>query len=157
MVWRETISSTATLGFRIEGVKKNDGTSSKEFKTTKTREQILESFRNFVSGSIRITVSHPTHLSDFQRAKKVWSLPKYAHQDICTAKPTPYQGIGLGEWVSKEASFPLFPGWGFIWLGKPRYLMFFYCIDCFYIQWSYLFQVNRQQRGIRKERNPQLW
>jgi hypothetical protein len=57
MVWRETISSTATLGFRIEGVKKNDGTSSKEFKTTKTKEQILESFRNFISGSVETAVS----------------------------------------------------------------------------------------------------
>lgn len=57
MVWRETISSTATLGFRIEGVKKNDGTSSKDFKTTKTREQILESFRNFLSDSVETAVS----------------------------------------------------------------------------------------------------
>uniref|UniRef100_A0A1L8DYS5 Kinase n=1 Tax=Nyssomyia neivai TaxID=330878 RepID=A0A1L8DYS5_9DIPT len=48
MVWRETISSTATLGFRIEGIKKADGTSSKDFKTTKSREQILQSFKNFV-------------------------------------------------------------------------------------------------------------
>ena len=56
MVWRETISSTATLGFRIEGVKKNDGTSSKEFKTTKTKEQIIESFKNFISGSAETAV-----------------------------------------------------------------------------------------------------
>ncbi|XP_075233359.1 inositol-trisphosphate 3-kinase B-like isoform X1 [Lycorma delicatula] len=50
MVWRETISSTATLGFRIEGIKKSDGKSSKDFKTTKTREQILECFADFTSG-----------------------------------------------------------------------------------------------------------
>lgn len=49
MIWRETISSTATLGFRIDGVKKADGTSSKDFKTTKTREQIVESFKDFTS------------------------------------------------------------------------------------------------------------
>ena len=58
MVWRETISSTATLGFRIEGVKKNDGTSSKEFKTTKTKDQIIESFKNFISGSVETAVSY---------------------------------------------------------------------------------------------------
>ena len=53
MVWRETISSTATLGFRIEGVKKSDGTSSKDFKTTKTKEQILTAFKNFLQGSAK--------------------------------------------------------------------------------------------------------
>ncbi|XP_046981922.1 inositol-trisphosphate 3-kinase B isoform X2 [Schistocerca americana] len=50
MVWRETISSTATLGFRIEGIRKADGKSSKDFKTTKTREQILKAFRDFTEG-----------------------------------------------------------------------------------------------------------
>ncbi|XP_055641404.1 inositol-trisphosphate 3-kinase A isoform X2 [Toxorhynchites rutilus septentrionalis] len=50
MVWRETISSTSTLGFRIEGIKKSDGTSSKDFKTTKSREQICEAFREFTEG-----------------------------------------------------------------------------------------------------------
>ncbi|XP_031638732.1 inositol-trisphosphate 3-kinase A-like isoform X4 [Contarinia nasturtii] len=50
MVWRETISSTATLGFRIEGIKKGDGTSSKDFKTTKSRDQIKEAFKDFSYG-----------------------------------------------------------------------------------------------------------
>lgn len=50
MVWRETISSTSTLGFRIEGIKKSDGTSSKDFKTTKSREQISDAFREFAEG-----------------------------------------------------------------------------------------------------------
>ncbi|XP_048483409.1 inositol-trisphosphate 3-kinase B isoform X2 [Plutella xylostella] len=50
MIWRETISSTSTLGFRIDGVKKGDGTSSKDFKTTKTKEQISEAFKEFTAG-----------------------------------------------------------------------------------------------------------
>ncbi|XP_046382454.1 inositol-trisphosphate 3-kinase A isoform X1 [Ischnura elegans] len=50
MVWRETISSTATLGFRIEGIRKADGKSSKDFKTTKTKDQVMAAFRDFVSG-----------------------------------------------------------------------------------------------------------
>ena len=50
MVWRETISSTATLGFRIEGIKK-DGNSSKDFKTTSTKDQVVECFSNFLQDS----------------------------------------------------------------------------------------------------------
>ncbi|KAG8297428.1 hypothetical protein J6590_036217 [Homalodisca vitripennis] len=50
MVWRETISSTATMGFRIEGIKKSDGKSSKDFKTTKSRDQIIEAFTDFTEG-----------------------------------------------------------------------------------------------------------
>lgn len=57
MIWRETISSTATLGFRIDGVKKADGTSSKDFKTTKTREQIVEAFKDFTSSFPNSVVS----------------------------------------------------------------------------------------------------
>ncbi|KAK8736753.1 hypothetical protein OTU49_004633 [Cherax quadricarinatus] len=50
MVWRETISSTATQGFRIEGVRRGDGTSSKDFKTTRTREQVLAALNSFLQG-----------------------------------------------------------------------------------------------------------
>ena len=56
MVWRETISSTATLGFRIEGVKKSDGTSSKDFKTTKEKGEILTAFKSFLSGNVTTAV-----------------------------------------------------------------------------------------------------
>lgn len=57
MVWRETISSTATLGFRIEGIRKGDGTSSKDFKTTKSKEQITKAFQDFVDGFPHALVS----------------------------------------------------------------------------------------------------
>ncbi|XP_033846376.1 inositol-trisphosphate 3-kinase B isoform X1 [Periophthalmus magnuspinnatus] len=51
MQWRETISSTATLGFRIEGVKKEDGTVNRDFKKTKTREQVTLAFHEFAKGN----------------------------------------------------------------------------------------------------------
>lgn len=56
MIWRETISSTSTLGFRIDGVKKADGTSTKDFKTTKSREQIVEAFTDFTAAFPNVVV-----------------------------------------------------------------------------------------------------
>lgn len=50
MVWRETISSTATLGFRVEGIKLAQGGSFKDFKTTRTREQVTDTLKRFVEG-----------------------------------------------------------------------------------------------------------
>lgn len=57
MVWRETISSTATLGFRIEGIRKADGTSTKDFKTTKSKEQIMKAFLEFTESFPHAIVS----------------------------------------------------------------------------------------------------
>ncbi|XP_042301109.1 LOW QUALITY PROTEIN: inositol-trisphosphate 3-kinase B [Sceloporus undulatus] len=54
MQWRETISSTATLGFRIEGIKKEDGTVNRDFKKTRTKEQVMEAFREFTKGNHNI-------------------------------------------------------------------------------------------------------
>lgn len=68
MVWRETISSTATLGFRIEGVKKSDGTSSKDFKTTKNKEQVLDAFSDFSSASSSIVKQYLKRLQEIRRA-----------------------------------------------------------------------------------------
>jgi len=67
MVWRETISSTATLGFRIEGVKKSDGSSSKDFKTTKEKEDILKAFKNFISGSTATAQQYLDRLVQIRR------------------------------------------------------------------------------------------
>ncbi|XP_072912216.1 inositol-trisphosphate 3-kinase A-like [Hemitrygon akajei] len=51
MQWRETISSTATLGFRIEGVKNEDGSVNHDFKKTKTKDQVMVSFWEFTKGN----------------------------------------------------------------------------------------------------------
>lgn len=50
MVWRETISSTSTLGFRLEGIRTSDGKSSKDFKTTRTKDEVKKAFRDFING-----------------------------------------------------------------------------------------------------------
>lgn len=47
MIWRETLSSTASLGFRIEGMRLIDGSVDKNFKTVKEEDQISEAFRRY--------------------------------------------------------------------------------------------------------------
>ncbi|CAG6002441.1 unnamed protein product [Menidia menidia] len=54
MQWRETLSSTATLGFRIEGIKKADGTCNTSFKKTKHKEQVMQALKDFVDGNAQI-------------------------------------------------------------------------------------------------------
>ncbi|XP_071335036.1 inositol-trisphosphate 3-kinase B isoform X1 [Trachinotus anak] len=66
MQWRETISSTATLGFRIEGVKKEDGTVNRDFKKTKTREQVTAAFQDFVKGNKDILNGYLTRLKEIR-------------------------------------------------------------------------------------------
>ncbi|ETE69569.1 Inositol-trisphosphate 3-kinase B, partial [Ophiophagus hannah] len=62
MQWRETISSTATLGFRIEGIKKEDGTVNRDFKKTRTKEQVMDAFREFTKGNHNILNSYLNRL-----------------------------------------------------------------------------------------------
>ncbi|XP_077443833.1 inositol-trisphosphate 3-kinase A [Stigmatopora argus] len=66
MQWRETISSTATLGFRIEGVKKEDGTVNRDFKRTKTREQVTAAFNDFVKGDKDILTGYLSRLKEIR-------------------------------------------------------------------------------------------
>lgn len=41
----------------LQGIKKGDGTSSKDFKTTKSRDQIRSSFEDFTDGFPHAIVS----------------------------------------------------------------------------------------------------
>ncbi|KAJ8377778.1 hypothetical protein AAFF_G00253940 [Aldrovandia affinis] len=66
MQWRETISSTSTLGFRIEGIKKEDGTVNRDFKKTKSRVQVTEAFSDFVKGNKNILTSYLNRLKDIR-------------------------------------------------------------------------------------------
>lgn len=57
MIWREEISSTTTLGFRIEGYKLSTGKTAKDFKKTKTEEQVKAALRNFIGDNHKAAVS----------------------------------------------------------------------------------------------------
>ncbi|CAL8393928.1 unnamed protein product [Arctogadus glacialis] len=66
MQWRETISSTSTLGFRIEGIKKEDGTVSRDFKKTKRRDQVTAAFEDFVKGNHGILNCYMSRLEEIR-------------------------------------------------------------------------------------------
>ncbi|XP_018087712.1 inositol-trisphosphate 3-kinase A isoform X2 [Xenopus laevis] len=76
MQWRETISSTSTLGFRIEGIKKGDGTCNTHFKTTKTRDQIDQALLQFIDGNRDILVigSSLLFVHDKKGKANVWLI-----------------------------------------------------------------------------------
>ncbi|XP_062857264.1 inositol-trisphosphate 3-kinase B [Trichomycterus rosablanca] len=66
MQWRETISSTATLGFRIEGIKKEDGTVYRDFKKTRTREQVTDAFQDLVKGNKNVVALYLKRLKEIK-------------------------------------------------------------------------------------------
>ncbi|KAI4874359.1 hypothetical protein NFI96_022217 [Prochilodus magdalenae] len=66
MQWRETLSSTATLGFRIEGIKKADGTCNTNFKKTKHREQVMKALQDFVDGNMQILRTYLLRLKELR-------------------------------------------------------------------------------------------
>ncbi|XP_024132529.1 inositol-trisphosphate 3-kinase Cb [Oryzias melastigma] len=68
MQWRETLSSTATLGFRIEGIKKADGTCNTNFKKTKHKEQVMQALEDFVNGNVQILKLYLQRLEELRSA-----------------------------------------------------------------------------------------
>lgn len=70
MQWRETMSSTNTLGFRIEGIKKCDGTCRTDFKKTRSKQDVIHVFKDFVGGNVNIITSYLSRLTEIRQALK---------------------------------------------------------------------------------------
>ncbi|XP_036598840.1 inositol-trisphosphate 3-kinase C isoform X2 [Trichosurus vulpecula] len=66
MQWRETVSSTATLGFRIEGIKKADGTCNTNFKKTQGTEQVTRVLEDFVDGDRNLLRKYVKRLEELR-------------------------------------------------------------------------------------------
>ncbi|XP_077178936.1 inositol-trisphosphate 3-kinase A [Paroedura picta] len=91
MQWRETISSSANLGFRIEGIKKADGTCNTNFKTTKTWEQVQQVFMEFIKEDTVILKKYLKRLYEirtilessdfFKRHEVIGSSLLFVHDD----------------------------------------------------------------------------
>ncbi|XP_025032368.1 inositol-trisphosphate 3-kinase B-like isoform X3 [Python bivittatus] len=56
MHWRENISSSASLGFRIEGITIEGGAVQRDFKQTRSQDQIVEIFLQFVKNRVDVLV-----------------------------------------------------------------------------------------------------
>ncbi|XP_052767031.1 uncharacterized protein LOC128207889 isoform X1 [Mya arenaria] len=63
MQWRDDMSSSTGMGFRIEGIRKSDGAQVKNFKTTKDRASVKTSLRQFVE-------EHPAVVTKYVRRLK---------------------------------------------------------------------------------------
>ncbi|CAM2116922.1 unnamed protein product [Caretta caretta] len=68
MQWREHISSTASLGFRIEGVTIEGGAVQKDFKQTRTQEQIIDTFLIFTKRQGSILSAYQSRLESMRSA-----------------------------------------------------------------------------------------
>lgn len=58
MKWREELSSSASLGFRIEGLKKSCEKPNKDFKTTRSREDLGKVFKEFINNDVNIKLKY---------------------------------------------------------------------------------------------------
>ncbi|XP_053333974.1 inositol-trisphosphate 3-kinase C [Clarias gariepinus] len=66
MQWREALSSTITLGFRIEGIKKSDGTCNTDFKKTKYKEEVIKALDDFVDRDVFLLTSYQKKLKELR-------------------------------------------------------------------------------------------
>ncbi|XP_051532891.1 inositol-trisphosphate 3-kinase C-like [Myxocyprinus asiaticus] len=66
MQWRETLSSTATIGFRIEGIKKSDGTCNTNFKRTKYKDEVIQALEDFVDNNMLILRNYQQRLEELR-------------------------------------------------------------------------------------------
>ncbi|XP_069854983.1 inositol-trisphosphate 3-kinase C-like [Dipodomys merriami] len=68
MQWRETVSSSSTLGFRIEGIKKADGHCNTNFKKTQALEQVTKVLDDFVDRDRGILRKYVARLEELREA-----------------------------------------------------------------------------------------
>ncbi|UJR10674.1 hypothetical protein I4U23_014868 [Adineta vaga] len=68
MLWRESISSSQDLGFRIEAIKKSRGLMSKEFQRIKERDDVKKQLSEFIADSTTRANEYLRRLLDLRSA-----------------------------------------------------------------------------------------
>ncbi|KAK3593426.1 hypothetical protein CHS0354_020185 [Potamilus streckersoni] len=71
MRWRDEISSSVELGFRIEGIRKSDGVSGKNLKKMKGHQSVMGNIQNFVEEDVSIMVKYLQRLKALQATLEV--------------------------------------------------------------------------------------
>ncbi|CAF1130632.1 unnamed protein product [Adineta steineri] len=66
MIWRETLSSSQELGFRIEGIKKSRGLMSKDFQRIKDRNDVRQQLTDFIANSLPRATRYQKRLIDLR-------------------------------------------------------------------------------------------
>ncbi|GAB1286748.1 Inositol-trisphosphate 3-kinase A [Apodemus speciosus] len=89
MQWREGISSSTTLGFRIEGIKKADGSCSTDFKTTRSREQVTRVFEEFMQGDAEVLKRYLNRLQQIRDTLEISDFFRRHEWLIDFGKTTP--------------------------------------------------------------------
>jgi 1D-myo-inositol-triphosphate 3-kinase len=82
MQWRETISSSSSLGFRIEGIKTSEGNSLKDFKTTKLEYDVKCALRDFISENPCVKEPFLRRLCDIRAAMEQSEF--FRKHEVCT-------------------------------------------------------------------------
>ncbi|XP_015234891.1 PREDICTED: inositol-trisphosphate 3-kinase A-like [Cyprinodon variegatus] len=66
--WRDTTSSTSTLGFRIEGIMMEDGTVQRDFRKIQTLSQVTEALLYFTRNQLETLNAYHSRLLDLKDA-----------------------------------------------------------------------------------------
>ncbi|XP_071775231.1 inositol-trisphosphate 3-kinase C [Centroberyx gerrardi] len=99
MQWRETLSSTTTMGFRIEGVRKANGVCQTNFKRTKSREQVMEALQDFVDSNTQIVRGYLRRLKQLRQVLETSDFFR-THEVVGSSLLFVHDGSGkTGVWM----------------------------------------------------------
>jgi len=98
MQWREKISSTATLGFRIEGIKCSDGSSCINFKTSKDKSTIKTIISGFLNNNVSIVRKYLSRLKELRDTLDTSDF-FYKHEIVGSSLLFVHDGKEAGVWM----------------------------------------------------------
>lgn len=96
MQWRDDISSTTELGFRIEGIRKSDGSQVKNFKKTKDKASVKQCLKQYVEENPTIINKYLKRLKAIRATQEVSSFFK-SHEIIGSSLLFVHDKIGQAK------------------------------------------------------------